>query len=145
MKEDVFHLGIKALVRERGGNVLLMRMNPRHTHGGAAVLWDLPGGRVERGATVEETLRREVAEEIGVKDLIIGKHLGMVLANVRIPQHGGGDTGLILSIYECRIPENADIAISEEHTTYEWCIPKVAAARLATKFPPEFCERIASL
>ncbi len=139
MNEDCFHLGIKALIRNNRGEMLLLRMSPGHDHGGGQTLWDLPGGRVHKGASVEATLRREVEEETGLQDIVIGKHLGMMLANVRIPLPGQPDVGLILSIYECHIPPGAKITISEEHTTHEWCSPKEAASRLAAKFPSEFC------
>lgn len=35
-------------------------------------LWDLPKGRVEKGETFEEAAIREVEEETGIKELVIG-------------------------------------------------------------------------
>jgi 8-oxo-dGTP pyrophosphatase MutT (NUDIX family) len=38
-------------------------------------IWDLPKGRIEKGETIEETAVREVEEECGVKDLVLGDPL----------------------------------------------------------------------
>lgn len=50
-------LGVRALLISDGKVVLV-----RHTYQDG---WYLPGGRVERHETLEEALRRELAEEIG--------------------------------------------------------------------------------
>lgn len=33
-------------------------------------MWDIPGGQVENGETPDETIRREMNEELGLKNLI---------------------------------------------------------------------------
>lgn len=146
MREDSYHLGIKALVTNKSGNILLLKVNPAELKGSNRNndYWDLPGGRVHKGVSVEETLRREVEEETSVRDMAIGKHLGMVLSNIRIPLKDGSDVGLILGIYNCTLPDNAVITLSPEHLTYDWCTPKEAAERLRVKYPADFCELIAT-
>lgn len=140
MSEDIFHLGIKALIRNKHGEILLLHVDPAAV--GGKEYWDIPGGRVQRGHGVEETLRREIEEGTGVRSIAIGKHLGMVLSPLRLPIESG-DVGLILSIYECAIPDDATIVPSDGMIEYAWLPPREAAKRLAQKYPPEFCELIA--
>jgi nucleoside triphosphatase len=56
---------VVALVRNRGGDYLLCRMPP--DRGVFPGQWGLPGGGLEPGETLEEGLRREVREELGLE------------------------------------------------------------------------------
>ena len=108
--EDIFHLGIKGLIRNKDGYILLLQVNPEQLRGNRhGVYWDLPGGRVKRGQTVEETLRAEIHEEMGARDVRGIKPIAMVLSNLRIPLKDGEDVGLILGVYQSAIGSN-DIA-----------------------------------
>jgi len=50
------------------GKIVLV--NQRHNS------WSLPKGHVEEGEEIEETARREIYEETGIKDLILVRPLG---------------------------------------------------------------------
>lgn len=145
MSEDTFHLGIKALIRNNEGKVLLLRVNPAKLHGVRKDYWDLPGGRVQKGQTVTDTLKREVIEETGIADIKNLKEIGMVVANIRIPISEHDTVGLILGVYECTFMADADIVLSDEHTAYDWFSPQEAANLLTVKYPAHFCELIATL
>ncbi len=56
------HVVAGAVVRD--GRVLLAQRNRPPELAG---LWELPGGKVEPGETVEDALRRELREELGVE------------------------------------------------------------------------------
>jgi 8-oxo-dGTP pyrophosphatase MutT (NUDIX family) len=145
MTEDNFHLGVKALIRNADGNVLLLQVNPEKLHSERTEYWDLPGGRVQKGQTISETLEREVAEETGVTDVQSTKEIGMVLSNIRIPMSEHDSVGLILAIYECVVPGNSVVTLSDEHTAYDWFVPQDAAKALGIKYPEHFCDLVASL
>lgn len=146
--EDIFHLGIKALIQNPSGEILLLKVNPSKLvysdDWKGVAYWDIPGGRVKRNIDVEETLKREVEEEIGVKDLTNIKPFSMVLSKIRIPQKDGS-VGLILSAYTCKIPEKSKIGLSEEHVEAKWFSPVDAARLLEVKYPAEFTEKIKEL
>lgn len=67
-KKLLFEIGLKALIKDKFGKVLLLqRSNPYvsdvkngHTD---KLRWDLPGGRVEPSESIVEALRREIKEE----------------------------------------------------------------------------------
>lgn len=145
MNEDVFHLGIKALIRNDSGKILLLKVNleklQNHSLG---AYWDIPGGRIHKDSTVEDTLRREVEEETGITSIKSFSKLDMVLSNIRIPL-GDSTLGLILGVYVCDVEKPFEIKISEEHTEAQWFDPKEAADLLKVKYPADFCSKIATL
>lgn len=142
--EDLFHLGIKGLIRDGTGKVLLLQVNPAMLKDDKKNYWDLPGGRVQKGQSVEETLVREIAEETGVDAIKNAKEIGMVLSNIRIPV-GNESVGLILAIYSCEFAANQPVSISDEHIAFGWFAPEEAAKMLAVKYPQHFCELVANL
>ncbi|PPJ62848.1 8-oxo-dGTP diphosphatase MutT [Cuspidothrix issatschenkoi] len=51
--------------------ILIDRRLPQGAMGG---LWEFPGGKIEIGETIEECIKREIAEELGI-EIAVGKHL----------------------------------------------------------------------
>ncbi|OGZ95241.1 MAG: hypothetical protein A2847_00120 [Candidatus Sungbacteria bacterium RIFCSPHIGHO2_01_FULL_50_25] len=145
MNEDLFQLGIKALIVNSEGHILLLKVNKEMLKGFSGdPYWDIPGGRIHRGSTIEETLKREVKEETGITNITRTAPLAMVLSNIRIPRDGT-DTGLILSVYTCRVEEPISVILSNEHTEFRWFESKEAGALLQIKYPKEFTEKISVL
>jgi hypothetical protein len=57
MNEDFFHLGIKALIKNADGKILLLKVNTaklKDFHG--EPYWDIPGGRVQNGGFKKKVL-----------------------------------------------------------------------------------------
>lgn len=145
MNEQKFHVGIKALVRNDQGKLLLLRVNSNelkeNKHG---IYWDLPGGRIKEGDTVEDTLRKELEEEIGYSgDIGNPKLLHGTISKIKISL-GNEWVGLVLFIYVCDItPEN--IQLSFEHTEYKWSSIEEAKELLSVKYSEDFIERLDEL
>ena len=57
-------IAVVAALAERDGKLLIAR-RPADRHMGGK--WEFPGGKLERGETPEEALRRELKEELGVE------------------------------------------------------------------------------
>lgn len=146
MKEDVFQLGIKGVVKSKN-KILLLKVNKAQLLDRAESYWDIPGGRIHRGSSIEDTLCREIAEETGIKNIESISPLDMVLSNIRIPKQlpSGEDVGLILSVYICNVADTKKIVLSKEHAEYNWFDPKEAAKLLSYKYPKEFTEKLSQL
>ncbi len=138
MPEKLFQVGIKALIENDEGRILLLDSGDWHLKHQKRH-WDIPGGRIQEGHSALYTLKREIEEETGIKTIIESEFFTAVVSNFNIPV-GGQKIGLILMVYKVKIPKNSKIILSEEHTGYEWVSRKMAAARLDYKYPPEFTE-----
>ena len=85
------HFDIAVAVVRRGGRVLIGRRPPKGLLGG---LWEFPGGKREAGETLEDCLKREVREEIGIKVRVVRR-----LATVR---HAYSHFRVALHVFDCR-------------------------------------------
>lgn len=144
MKEDIFHLGIKAIIRNAQGEVLLLQVDHTKLINEPNDYWDIPGGRVHKGVSIEATLYREVEEETGIINLKSFLLFTAALANFRIPA-GNDSVGLILFAYLCDVDETGEIKLSGEHISYGWFSSQKAAQLLNYKYPPEFIQKIRDL
>lgn len=143
-KAKLFFVGIKGLVEDKAGNVLLLKADVTKHRGNAEPYWDIPGGRIDEGETngVATTLRREILEETGVAVVENIEFLTAVISNHQIPLEGDKKAGLVLMVYKVTIPEDSNIKISQEHVAYEWVTKAEAKKRLAHKYPKEFTDRL---
>jgi len=143
MVEDSFHLGVKALIRNKEGAVLVLKANLATFKSPTKEHWDLPGGRIHKRENIETALRREVEEEIGVEDLEILELLDASISKMRLSFI---DMGLILFTYLCRISNDQEIKLTDnEHTQFRWVNPREAALLLSTKFADSLVQKVSNL
>lgn len=81
-----------------------------------AGLWEFPGGKVEPGETPEETLVRELEEELGIKTKIA------CLAPLAFASHSYETFHLLMPLYICRRYEG--IPQGREGQALKWVRPQ---------------------
>jgi len=101
-----------ALVDSDGRVLLTQRPEGKQLAG----LWEFPGGKVEPGETPEETLIRELQEEIGITTKVT------CLAPLTFASHTYDDFHLLMPLYVCRRYEG--IARGLEGQALKWVRPK---------------------
>lgn len=78
--------------------------------------WDIPGGRMGEGEEIQQTLNRELTEEILT---IKGIHILDFVQVYKLPQNLKDGNGLMLLFY--RVEAEIDtVEISDEHVDYRW-------------------------
>lgn len=135
MTEQLFQIGIKAIIRNDENQILLLKNKD---------YWDIPGGRMDQGEDIEAALLRELNEEIGVNH-IAQKQLWDVVKSVKQLPYGNMMTSLILIVYRVQLPADQIPHSCEPGTTLHWVSPEEAADRLKNKYPDSFCQAVAHL
>jgi 8-oxo-dGTP diphosphatase len=80
-----------------------------------AGLWEFPGGKVESGERPEDTLIRELKEELGI---VVSEPC---LAPLTFASHAYPDFHLLMPLYVCRRWEGT--ATAREHARLAWVRP----------------------
>ena len=104
---DLYRFSVHAVIPDADGRILLIKQS----YGDGR--WGLPGGSVEPGETVQEAIRRECREELGV-EVEIGPFTGLYYHREFNAQVG---------IFRCHLTNDTDIRLSEEHSEYAWVSP----------------------
>jgi 8-oxo-dGTP diphosphatase len=95
------------------GRVLVAQRPDGKSMGG---LWEFPGGKMEAGESPEETLIRELQEELGITVK------AACLAPLSFASHRYADFHLLMPLYICRRWEG--LPQSREHQALKWLRPK---------------------
>ncbi len=86
-KDAVLHVAV-GVIRNQDGDILIALRDKSSHQGG---LWEFPGGKVEAGETVEQALKRELHEELGI-------HIGLLSPLIKITHHYD-DLSVLLDVW----------------------------------------------
>ncbi len=103
----------KILIEKDGKYLVLLRTDKCKRY---AEHWDLPGGKAEENEDYDETIRREVREEIGAEVLIGDKIFSFEIESECVR---GVRVGFNLYDGVLQNP-TAEIKLNPEHTEYAW-------------------------
>jgi 8-oxo-dGTP pyrophosphatase MutT (NUDIX family) len=117
MSEKLFNVGIKGII-VRDGKVLILKNK------GISDGWEVPGGRIDANETIEDTLIRELKEELpNVTDISIGEMVGAQ----RIQKDIKPDVSLVLVFFSVTADfDGEEPKLSNEHSEYKWADRKEA-------------------
>lgn len=110
--EKNFHVGIKAVIVNNGKALVLKQI----TRQGDDV-YDLPGGRINKGEDIDKALKRELKEELGIEILSFGPLLGVF---ERVGYYNN-DKNISLMLLFYKVEADAStLKLSDEHYEFKW-------------------------
>ena len=111
-------VGVKGLIVKDEKVLLLKRSGDRS-------FWDAPGGRINEGEALSDTLPRELKEEL---PSITGVTVGSLVSAHVLSRNIRDGVGLTLLFYKVAADFSGGIALSDEHSEYKWMTYEEAIA-----------------
>lgn len=127
---DYIGVGATSLVHDGKGNLLLQKRGPEARDERGA--WDLCGGSIEFGDTIEDTIRKELMEELCVEPLEMEF---LTVYDAHRQTEDGKSTHWVAIIYAVRV-DPAKVKIGEPHKIAElgWFTSKTLPSPLHSQF-----------
>ncbi|MGR6087868.1 MAG: (deoxy)nucleoside triphosphate pyrophosphohydrolase [Arcticibacter sp.] len=99
---------VAAIIIHKGHILCCQRGNNKYSY--LSKKWEFPGGKIEEGETKEETIRREIKEELNMDIIVMDEFIKV--------NHQYPDFNLTMHsfICDCASPE----LTLTEHTDYKW-------------------------
>lgn len=141
--EDLFRLGLKALILNDKKEILLLRVDPKNRKFNTiqAEYWDMPGGQINYGESLKEGLQREVFEETNLSNIKIKRIITSTVSKNRILGYDR-DIGLIILIFHCSIKNEKTFKLSAEHLEYGWKKASQLKKLIGNKYDDIFIKQI---
>lgn len=109
---------VVGLVRNRRGDLLLCRMSP--DRGVFPGQWGLPGGGIEPGETMQQALRREMREELGIGiEEIRPAFFKDGLHEKTFADGAVRSVYMVFLLFHCRAAEET-LRLNDEFAEYRW-------------------------
>ena len=100
------------VIFNQDGNVLILKRTVERN-------WVLPKGRVEEGETLQDTAMREVEEETGINNLIIGMEMGLVRYTFFWVPDDVNYTKTV-HYFLMHVPNDVELKMEEDFSEYKW-------------------------
>lgn len=109
---------VSAAILEKNDGTVFLVQRPLHKEMGG--LWEIPGGKIETGKTPEETLVRELKEEL---DIVVE---AQDLEPLTFVSHRYEAFHLVMVVFICRNWQG-EITLLEGQKSFEWVPPSKLA------------------
>lgn len=122
-----------AVVFRKEGKIplyLLLRYEAGH--------WDFPKGNIEKGESIEETVRREIKEETGIEDV---EFLEGFQTEIKYFYRSKGENIFKIVIFLLASTETDKVKISFEHLGYQWLPYEEALKEITFKNAKEILKK----
>jgi mutator protein MutT len=106
---DTARTEVTAAVIEKSGKYLVTRRSREDEN-----VWEFPGGTLEEGESLQDCLKREILEELGM-DVEVG-------GEIKVVKTSREDRELHIHFYECRITAGKPLALGCRE--FSWLAPK---------------------
>lgn len=106
-------------LKDTGKILIIQRSDKIDWHAG---IWEICYGRIAQFEDAESGLRREVAEEVGIKDIEL---LDILRVWHMFRGAESAENELIGITYHCRT-NTENVILSKEHSQFQWVMPQKA-------------------
>ncbi|MDO5848605.1 MAG: NUDIX domain-containing protein [Methanobrevibacter sp.] len=107
--EKGYGLTMRGIIKNENGEILLLKRCPNCHYG--SEMWELPGGKVDKGEFFDEALIREIKEETG-----LNSKLGDFCEGISEKYPHKRTVQIIMYLKDVE----GDVKISDEHIDYMW-------------------------
>jgi len=115
-----FMVGVGALIEHEATGLILVAKRDRANYNKGT--WEITYGRIDQFEELEDGLRREVQEEVGITQLEV-KRILRVWHFYRGQK--SAETEIFGLTYHCVVPTQT-VTLSDEHSEYRWVTPAEA-------------------